>query len=106
MPYVTDSNAFEVIIGYYVNAMTVIRTTVGSETPAASEETPDVLNCTAMMPFWISWFEGHIKVGQGHVLDAQLLVEYNGGSAYTMGAKSFGAPLGTGGVWRVRKDSG
>ena len=31
----------------------------------ASAETVDIVSCDELRPFWISWEEGLIKVGQG-----------------------------------------
>ena len=107
-PYVTENdNCFEVVIGYNDNLQTVIRTTVGDDgSTVASADTPDVLDCNFPRPFWLSWFGGHIKLGQGHVLDEQLLVDYNDGDVRTIGAKSFGSYIDDNAFWHVLKDAG
>ena len=61
-PEVTDSNAYEIIIGYYNNAKTIIRTEVGSESRVASADTVDVLSCDEARTFWISTLNGHVQV--------------------------------------------
>ncbi|KAK2191823.1 hypothetical protein NP493_44g02021 [Ridgeia piscesae] len=61
---VIDENAYEVILGYK-GARTVIREQMGIFKFVASADTPDILSCHLLRPFWISWIDGFISVGQG-----------------------------------------
>jgi len=38
--------------------------------------TTNIVNCQQMLPFWVSWFSGHIKVGRGNIVDEQLFMDW------------------------------
>ena len=65
MERVGDTLAYEVVIGGSENTRTAIRR--NRQTDEVTVETPEILSCDIMRPFWISWYEGLIEVGEGDV---------------------------------------
>ena len=47
--------------GGWNNARTVIRRTIRGQNMAVAN-TPDILSCDKLRPFWISWINGTIQV--------------------------------------------
>lgn len=44
--------------------------------PGGSVVTPGILNCTQSRSFWISWLNGAVSVGQGCVINQNVIINY------------------------------
>ncbi|XP_063400139.1 uncharacterized protein LOC134684763 [Mytilus trossulus] len=68
---------YEIIIGdYNYRSYIVYRTndSLSSESRTFKNvNTPDILNCTVYLPFWIRWAGGEIKLGTGVVVSENVL---------------------------------
>ena len=59
-----DEAYYEVVVGTAEDSHTEIRDNRQRKT-MARVHTPEILNCTMMRSFWISWADGYIELGTG-----------------------------------------
>ena len=69
-----DDLAYEVVIGGDENTRTAIRR--NRQTDEATVETPGILDCDVMKPFWVTWLDGYIEVGNGAVYGDDVIVSW------------------------------
>ena len=65
-PFVSDSDAYEIELGYYNNERTVIRM-FEKGTILAEEVTHQILSCQEYRTFWLDWRQGQVSLGKGPV---------------------------------------
>ena len=61
--------------------------------------TPDILNCDAYLPFWITWWQGSVAVGYGEVAGIGQIVVYDDPAPAAVSYLSFLTGWGATGDW-------
>jgi len=99
------SNTYEIIIGGWKNTKSVIRRGIMQST-VAEADSPDIVSCDELRPFWIGWENGNMTVGQGKVTGQDVLMFYEDPSPYFVTAVSLASGFdGYGnGTYRVSLD--
>ena len=70
------SVGYQVTLGAESNTRCKVRTVIG-ETPEVDIPTPDILDCSAFLDFWISWEGGNITVGNSSELYQGMFMHYD-----------------------------
>jgi hypothetical protein len=63
-------------------------------------DTPNVLNCNATVPFWLSWAFGHVKVGHGSIVNEQIFMQWRDPNPMSVSVVSITTGWGATGIWR------
>ena len=61
--------------------------------------TPGILSCEEMRPFWVSWGGGLIKAGRGHLVDEDEIMSWQDSEPMTPATMSFTTGWGANGDW-------
>ena len=60
----SPASSYEIVIGAYQNTMSDIRRGPHGEI-LAQADTPNIVNCDELLPFWIRWGNTSLDVGSG-----------------------------------------
>ena len=74
-PGISYIEMYEIVIGGWDNAKSVIRTGMQQE-PKAELDEPDVVSCDKSQHFWVSWFDGRIAVGRGSTVGSREMLHW------------------------------
>lgn len=100
-----DGSDIEVAIGTSYNSKTVARM-MGSGSSLAEASTPSILVCNEMREFWLSWYNGTLRVGRGSIFyHHDILPHYRLPDGYKVNALAL-TTLGSDGLWKFREDMG
>ncbi|CAC5386103.1 unnamed protein product [Mytilus coruscus] len=97
---------YEIIIGYFnYDSFIIYRaddSLYSGSRNYTSVETPNILNCTVYLPFWISWESGDIELGTGIVVGENVVLNLT--NTHHFEVKSIGVltDLGTLGNWIIQ----
>lgn len=78
------------------------------QTPEVVQKTPDILDCSNFVDFWISWERGNITVGNGTLLNEGVFMYYDDSAApHVVTSVSFTGEAETVEAdWEFSRDSG
>ena len=98
---------YQVTLGTDGNQRSKIRTVIGQE-PEVDIETPDILDCSKYLDFWISWESGNITVGNGSELYQNMFMFYDDSdNPHLVTSVSFTTESETAqAYWEFHRDSG
>ena len=99
MENVGDTIAYEVIIGGSGNTRTAIRR--NRQTDEVAVETPDILDCNVMKPFWVSWIDGYIQVGNGAVYGDDVIASWQDGEPLSINHAAISTWDTAEGYWQI-----
>lgn len=85
-PFDANKDAYEIIIGDQSNTETVIKKNRNGNVQE-KEPSANILSCVALRRFWVSWADGHVRVGRGRPFDDQI-VDWQDGSPINVKAVS------------------
>ncbi|CAH1798336.1 unnamed protein product [Owenia fusiformis] len=60
-----------------------------------------VVSCSEMRPFWVSWENGLIKVGKGHIYNTNTFLSWQDPTPYDVKAINFMTGWGASGTWNL-----
>ncbi|CAH1796732.1 unnamed protein product, partial [Owenia fusiformis] len=60
-----------------------------------------IVFCDATTSFWISWADGYIEVGKGHVYGTDTFLQWDDPSPHSVNAVQFTTGFGVTGTWTV-----
>lgn len=95
-----SSHSYEIVVGGWENSKSVIRKCKGCESMATASHRP--MSCTEFRPFWASWENGIIRVGEGLEVGAGTFIEWSDETSHPvnfLGISSFNTPTS----WRYFK---
>ncbi|CAH1798441.1 unnamed protein product [Owenia fusiformis] len=99
-PYVTNKNNYEIVLnGWSRNPNSGIR-----DKPEGSLKVShrgSILNCTEMMPFWVSWMNGDVQVGKGHAIGQNIILAWQDPTSHVVNALNFVTGFGASGTWEI-----
>ena len=72
----------------------------------ATSRSDAVLDCGEKRPFWVSWTEGHIRVGRGDSLGEQIISGYSDPQFRYVHAVGISTEDDKDGQWTVQQTSG
>ena len=101
-PYSGDDIEYEIAIGGYGNQKVSLRKGIGTG-DMDSMDVPDILKGDEFQSFWVSWKDGLIMAGFGHMIGEEILVQYSDPDAPMVNAVSFMTGWGTSGRWKVKR---
>lgn len=95
-----SSHSYEIVVGGWENSKSVIRKCKGCASMATASHRP--MSCTEFRPFWASWENGIIRVGEGLEVGAGTFIEWSDETSLPvnfLGISSFNTPTS----WRYFK---
>ena len=103
-----DHDLYEIVLAGWANTQSVIRTFQQQKPAEVTEATPKLLDCKKMKPFWISWINGDIVVGEGHEIGQKPFMKYapTPTTKYEINFMSIYTGYGSKGDWSFIKQSG
>ncbi len=100
---ITNNKYAEIVIGGYGNRKSCIR--IASWSADETEyNMANQLDATVFTDIWISWNSGAIRVGWGHVINEQLMMQWSFTSSFKSADIKYMAMLtgwGATGTWRI-----
>lgn len=93
IPGITTRYTYELLIGASENSATVLQDPSNGQT-LARVNTAEILNCSAMRMFWISWAAGAVSFGKGTVVEQGRLLHYKDIIFRPVNAVSVMTPVG------------
>ncbi|CAH1794507.1 unnamed protein product [Owenia fusiformis] len=97
--------AYEIVLGGWSNTRSVIRD--GKQgTEKVTVDTPNLLNCTVFLPFWVTWQNGIIRVGKGFSYGRNLLMEWQDTTPKPVTVISVATGWGSTANWNFREPTG
>ena len=98
-------NSFEIEIGGQQNSRTVIRENVYGNI-IKHKNTPNLLNCSASLPFWVAWKNGNVAMGYGADVYKSIIIEWTNPNRVNLNAISLCSTHVGGGRWAFNRASG
>jgi len=74
--------------------------------PIIQVSTPGILNCNEMLPFWLSWNFGYIKVGRGRIVDEQAFMTWQDPDPMSVSLLSITTGWDSTGIWHFANFEG
>ncbi|CAC5362839.1 unnamed protein product [Mytilus coruscus] len=91
---------YEIIISYFYDTSYIVYRAEGSLDTDFS--TPDILNCTVYLPFWIRWADGDIKLGTGIVVGDHVLGNFKNADHFVVRSIGVLTDRGSLGKWNIK----
>lgn len=97
-PSMTQNRFYEIVIGGWANSKSVIRKEKQGYAWAQKHQR-NLLSCTNAQPFWVSWNNGHIKVGTGQQVNSNTFMEWTDPNPYLVKFAAVSAGFGSDADW-------
>ncbi|KAJ8320807.1 hypothetical protein KUTeg_002394 [Tegillarca granosa] len=98
-PSMNQRQFYEIVIGGWGNTKSVIRK-VKQGQPMA-QKFAKFLSCTNAKPFWVSWNNGHIKVGTGKDVDRNTFMVWTDPNPYQVNFVAVTSGFGSDADWTI-----
>lgn len=102
-PMVGNDIAYEVALGGYSNTMVSLRKSIGGGDVDRMEIPEGVLKGDEFQSFWVSWKDGLIMAGFGHMIGEEILVQYRDPDLPMVNTVSLMTGWGSTGHWQVKR---
>ena len=95
---------YDVTIGGWANRRSVIRTTLENNAHIVDNE-DNLVSCTELRDFWVSWRDNHIMCGKGRVIGEEIILAYDDSKspAYEVNFIGISTGFGASGTWIIEK---
>ncbi|XP_013382094.1 uncharacterized protein 5 [Lingula anatina] len=95
-----QTEAYEIVLGGWGDQKSCIRKKLQGSC-LASAKTPGIVSPRKFKYFWISWEDGHIKVGRGNQRDQHMFMDWKDKEPYDLKSLSVSSwPVVPGAAWR------
>lgn len=93
----------EVQLGINNNMQSSIRPTPNGDTDVVTVDTSSILDSLQFRAFWVSWANGHIRVGKGGNVYINEFMSYPDPTPQKVGAVGFAADSSADSAWVITK---
>ncbi|OWF48285.1 C3 and PZP-like alpha-2-macroglobulin domain-containing protein 8 [Mizuhopecten yessoensis] len=98
---VDTKNTYEIVIGGWGDQQSVIRDCKQCAQMDVENHMPHPLSCTQYRPFWISWANNIIRVGQGDIVGKSQFMMWNDTSPHDVNYVAVATGFGSSGDWQI-----
>jgi hypothetical protein len=98
-----DIDMIEVQLGIDNNMRSSIRPMPNGDTDVVTVDTPSILDSSQFRSFWVSWANGHIRVGKGGNVHINEFMSYPDPTPQKVGAVGFAADSTADSAWVITK---
>ena len=97
-PGVVNHQAYIIQIGSVGNTRTTLRD-AGSGSVLTEVSSPNVLNCSVVRPFWVTWKGDQLSFGSGSTPGQGRMLTYMDPQGVVIRSVSLNTPVGMMGIW-------
>lgn len=94
----TTDSLYEIVIGGWGNNKTCIR--LGMQQSCKESHIGPVLNGDTYIPFWVSWVNGTISLGQSDIVNKNLWMEFSHSTPFPVNFLAVMTGFGSTGNWK------
>jgi farsoic acid methyltransferase len=102
LPLVTDTAAYQVIIGGWENTKSALRKNMGYQTDTeVIVDTENILSCEESREFWVAWSDGTIAAGNGHFPFYHVIMQWEDTDFRAITSVGFASGHGSDADWTI-----